>query len=158
VFFAGGAVQADADALDAGFDHPAGSRLGDQGAVGRHDHPQPEIGSIASDIEYIRPQQGFSAGQNNDRPADCGDLIQQPQSGRCIQLAAIGTASGRRAAVHTVQVAVAGGFPGHEPQNRGFAFFRLGPGLGFDVVRMHRVPFVGWARWAGCVSYVSWAR
>ena len=114
----GSAVQADADAPDAGFGHFFGRNRIDQGAVGRHDHAKPFLCAVGGQFENIGPEQGLSAGENHDGLPDLGDLVQQPQGGFGIQFSLVGALGGRGPAVHAGKVAVSRGFPGHQPKGR----------------------------------------
>ncbi len=54
----------------------------DEGAVGRHDRPQPGVAGGLGDGEDVGPQQRLAAGENEDRLADGGDAARRARGTR----------------------------------------------------------------------------
>jgi len=61
------AVNADADAPDAAFDHFSRDNVIDQRAVGCHNHAQPLAGSISGNLKNIGAQKRLTACEDNHR-------------------------------------------------------------------------------------------
>ena len=134
----GGPVKADTDALDAGSRHFGRVFVVHQGAVWGHDHAQALVCAVFCDVENIRPQQGLSAGQDDNGLTHLPDLVQEPERGRSIKLAAVWPHGGGGPAMGAVQIAVPGGFPGHQSQFGVFLVcgILMGMTFGMHLVRM----------------------
>jgi len=125
-----GAVQADAQPLDADGGELLRDLVGDEGAVGRHHHAQPQPVAVCGGLEDIRPQQRLSPGENHDRLPHFGNLVEQAEAFLRVEFPVVGAPGGRRPAVDAGEVAVAGGLPGDQAQ-RGAVGGRLGWMAGF---------------------------
>jgi hypothetical protein len=130
-----GAVQTDAQTLDADGGEFLCNLVGDEGAVGRHHHAQSQPVAVGRDVEDIRSQQRLAAGEDHDRLGHLGDLIEQAVGLRCVELAGVRAPGGRGPAVDAGQVAVARGLPGHQAQGIVRGRGRPGEGLRMRVLR-----------------------
>ena len=94
-----GIVDRDADARDADLGHPA-RRLGrDERAVGRHDRPQPDVARVRGDLEDVGPHERLAAGEDEDRVAGLGDLVDEAEALLGGQLVGVRPVQRRGAAV-----------------------------------------------------------
>jgi hypothetical protein len=66
------------------------------------------------EIEDVIPEQGFTAGEDDDGLSHLGDFIQQFEPLVGIQLSLVRTVGGRGPAMNTGEIAVSGRLPGHQ--------------------------------------------
>ena len=118
VMFAGiEGVDADAHAHDADLDEFAGEAIIDQHAVGAEDDHEPLSHGVAGNVEDVRPDQGFSPGDDQQAPfIDLGDLVDQPITFFRREFVGPPTGLGRgiQITVVTLQVAAFGEIQGEE--------------------------------------------
>src|SRR3972149_3762973 len=70
-----GAVDADADVGQAELLEPAGGGPGDQGTVSREDAADALLLGVADELEQVAAQEGLAAGEEDDRRAELGQVI-----------------------------------------------------------------------------------
>ena len=128
----GSAIQADTDALDAHFLQPPGILGREQRPVHRHGHAEALLVSVSGNLEDIRTQQRFTAGQNDDGTGKGGNLIQEFKTLICGELILVLAVQGGSAAVNASQVTGAGHLPGDQTQ------IRLMLAL---MIWFHKIPF-----------------
>ena len=86
----------------------------DERAVGRHDGPQPRGAGGRGDRKDVGPQERLAAGEDEDRRAGGGDLLDEREALGGGELAVVGAVQGGGAAVGARQVAAARHLPGHD--------------------------------------------
>jgi len=111
-------VDGDRAAGDArGLDLPGVFRR-DERPVGRHDAAQVMVPRVAHEIEDVRSQQRFAAGEDDDRIAGLGKGVDERLGIGGIELPRPGIETGLGPAMLAGEVAGPGHFPGDQPKRR----------------------------------------
>ncbi len=109
-----GAIDAKADAVDAGLFQPARIGLIEQRAARRHHHLQALLRAVAGYLVDVLAQHRIAAGEDDDRLSRRDDLVDHLETFLGGKLAGIGSLVGGGAAVPAGKIAAPGHLPGHE--------------------------------------------
>ncbi len=110
------AVERERNAPDARFEDLRDGLVVQQRPARRHHHRQAESVRVSGDVVNVRAQHRLAAGEDDRRPAEGGDVVQERAAFREGQFAGVRALPGRRAAVLAVQEARARDLPGDEPR------------------------------------------
>ncbi len=108
-------VEADADVGEVDLLEPGRHLVPDQGAVGGDDGAQVAGAGVGNELEDVGAHQGFAAGEEDDRHAEVGEVIDQAHAFLGREFAGVVDVPGVGIAVHAAQVAAAP----HVPDDHG---------------------------------------
>jgi hypothetical protein len=106
-------VEADRDAAHPALDHARRDGVGEQDAVGPHDHPHSDRRRGSGDVVHVAPEQRLAAGEDHHLGAQCAELAEHGETLLRRQLVGGGLAR-LHVAVRTAQVAALRQVPGDE--------------------------------------------